>query len=205
MINFVSLFSKLCKKGRFSYIVNSKIDKNAKVYSGSSVVNSSIGKYSYCGYDCTILNAQIGKFCSIAGSVVIGAPNHPIKYVSSSPAFTKGRCAVEKFSNLEFNAFGQTFIGNDVWIGERALIKQGIKIGDGAVIGMGSIVTHDVEPYTIVAGNPAKEIRKRFDELTIKKLQAISWWDFNEKKLKEISPLMNDVNSFIDKCSSKHE
>ena len=78
---------------------------------------------------------------------------------------------------------GDTVIGNDVWIGNGATIMQGVKIGDGAIIGTNSLVTKDVEPYTIVGGNPAKEIRKRFDDETIQILLALKWWDWDVQKI----------------------
>lgn len=79
---------------------------------------------------------------------------------------------------------GDTIIGNDVWIGYEAVIMPGVKIGDGAIIGTHAVVTKDVPPYTIVGGVPAKPIRKRFDDATIEKLEALRWWDWNEKKIK---------------------
>lgn len=78
---------------------------------------------------------------------------------------------------------GDTVIGNDVWIGNSATIMQGVKIGDGAIIGTNSLVTKDVEPYTIVGRNPAKEIRKRFDDDTIQILLALKWWDWDVQKI----------------------
>ena len=93
---------------------------------------------------------------------------------------------------------GDVIIGNDVWIGERALIKAGVHIGNGAVIGMGSIVTHDVLPYEIVGGNPAKHIRFRFENEVINKLEEMKWYDWDEKKLKEKASQIMNVNSFIE-------
>ena len=78
---------------------------------------------------------------------------------------------------------GDIIIGNDVWIGYEAVILPGVTIGDGAVIGCRAVVTKDVPPYTIVGGVPAKPIRKRFDEETIKELQKIKWWDWPEEKI----------------------
>jgi len=79
---------------------------------------------------------------------------------------------------------GDTVIGNDVWIGYEAVIMSGVKIGDGAIIGTRAVVTKDVPPYTIVGGVPAKPIRKRFDDATIEKLEAICWWNWGEEKIK---------------------
>ena len=91
-----------------------------------------------------------------------------------------------------------TIIGNDVWIGNRSLVLQGVKIGDGAIIGAGSVVTKNVEPYTIVAGNPARVIRKRFDEDTISKLQKTQWWNLEDKDLKCYGDCFDTPDHFLD-------
>ncbi len=193
-----SLLSKLQKKCRFSYIYNSKINKTAKVFSGSTVVNSSLGRYSYCSYDCKLLNVQIGSFCSIAEGVVIGCASHPTTWVSSSPVFIKGRNPLKKnIGNVDYNAFKDTFIGNDVWIGERAFIKAGVRIGNGVVVGMGSVVTHDIPSFSVVAGNPARLIRKRFDDETISLLEESEWWNYSDDKLCALANKICDVNVFL--------
>ena len=156
----------------------SRIDKRARINYGSNVVNSTMGRYSYCGYDSWIIEADIGSFCSISNNVRIGGPAHSVNWVSSSPVFCNGKNMFGKnFGDNRFEPFTRTTIGNDVWIGECAMIKAGVKIGNGAVIGMGSVVTKDVGDYEIWAGNPAKFIRKRFDDETIRQLTATKWWD----------------------------
>lgn len=178
-------WSKLFKKLRSKAIVNSVIHKTSKVEAGSEIVNSSFDKHSFCGYNCEIINVQIGSFCSIANHVVIGGGMHPIDWVSTSPVFYKGRDSVKtKFSEFEREAPKKTIIGNDVWIGECTLIKQGVTIGDGAIIGMGSVVTRDVAPYSIVGGCPAKEIRKRFTDDIVTELLQSKWWNLPEDKLR---------------------
>ena len=93
MITIQYLWAKIFKKIRSSAIINSKVPKTAKIYSGSHVVNSQIGRYTYCGYDCEIINAKIGSFCSIARGVKIGGAMHPTNWVSTSPLFYEGRGA----------------------------------------------------------------------------------------------------------------
>ena len=93
----------------------------------------------------------------------------------------------------------KTNIGNDVWIGAKCIILSGRIISDGAVIGTGSVVTHDVGPYEIWAGNPAKLIRKRFDEETIRKLLAIEWWNWDDKKLEYYGKYFHDPNELLSK------
>ena len=109
----------------------------------------------------------------------------------------------KKFIRLDYQTHVTTHIGNDVWIGGDCLIKGGVTIADGAVIGMGSVVTHDVGPYEIWAGNPAKMIRKRFDDEIIKKLLAIQWWNWDDEKIKEYAHLINDVPEFLKMVKEK--
>lgn len=194
------LWAKLCKKIRGSAIINCKIEKTSKVEAGSHVVNSTFGKHSYCGYDCQLINCDVGSFCSIAGNVTIGGSQHPMEWVSTSPVFQAGRGSLaKKYAEYEFEDGKRTTIGHDVWIGEKASIKQGVIIGVGSVVGMGSVVTKDVEPYTIVAGCPAKVIRKRFKDQTIEKLLEIKWWEFSDEMLKEYAQYFTNPDVFIDK------
>lgn len=194
------VWAKLAKKLRGSAIVNSRIHRTSKVESGSHIVNTTFDRYSFCGYDCEIINCDIGSFCSIAGHVVIGGAEHPMEWVSMSPVFFEGRDSVRaKFSTHVRAAAKRTVVGHDVWIGEYALIKQGVTIGNGAVIGMGSVVTKDVEPYAVVGGCPAKVIRKRFDDGTASSLEEIGWWDFDCDKLREYAKYFTNPADFIDR------
>lgn len=191
-------WSKLTKKLRGNSIKNSFVHNESKIESGTTFLHSSMDKYSFCGYDCIIINTKIGKFCSIASNVKIGLAQHPYEWVSTSPTFYFGRDSVrKKFSNFNRNNDKETVIGNDVWIGENVLIKQGIKIGHGTVIGMGSVVTKDVEPYSIVGGNPAKLIKKRFEEDTIEKLLLSKWWDLSDSEIKRKAINIRDVDKFL--------
>ena len=126
----------------------------------------------------------IGKFCQIATGVrfIMNGSNHAMNAFSTYPFKVFGAAWAEK-DRMQVVSKGDTVIGNDVWIGNGATIMQGVKIGDGAIIGTNSLVTKDVEPYTIVGGNPAKEIRKRFDEETIQMLLALKWWDWDVQKI----------------------
>ena len=194
------LLAKVLKKIRGSAIVNSKIHKTSKVESGSHIVNTVFDRHSFCGYDCEIFNCDIGSFCSIANNVIIGGGMHPIDWVSTSPVFYEGRDSVKaKFSKHKRNSDLKTTIGHDVWIGHGAKIKQGVSIGTGAVVGMGSIVTKDVEPYSIVAGAPAKIIRKRFPEDIIEEFFKIKWWDFSDEQLVKYGKYFNNPLLFISK------
>ena len=126
----------------------------------------------------------IGKFCQIATGVrfIMNGSNHAMSGFSTYPFKVFGGEWSSK-NPMQVVSKGDTVIGNDVWTGNSATIMPGIKIGDGAIIGANSLVTKDVEPYTIVGGNPAKEIRKRFDEETIRLLFALKWWDWDVQKI----------------------
>lgn len=189
MINeFLYYWSKLIKKIRGSAIVNSTIHSASKIEAGSQVLNSRMDKYSFCGYDCKLFGCNIGAYVSIADGVVIGGAQHPIEWVSTSPVFYQGRDSVtKKFSEHKRDSDPTTNIGNDVWIGERAIIKAGVNIGDGAVVGMGSVVTKDVAPYSIVAGNPAKLIRMRFSQEIVEELIKIKWWEKSDAEIEKVA------------------
>lgn len=126
----------------------------------------------------------IGKFCQIATGVrfIMNGSNHAMSGFSTYPFKVFGGKWSSK-DPMQVVSKGDTVIGNDVWIGNGATIMQGVKVGDGAIIGTNSLVTKDVEPYTIVGGNPAKKIRKRFDDGTIQLLLTVKWWDWDMDKI----------------------
>ncbi len=182
-----------------SAIRNSVVDKTASVGNGAQIVNCKIGRYSYL-YGTMAVQTEIGAFCSIAAGSSIGGGSHPTDWVSSSPVFYKGRNVLKtNFSQNEYEEYKKTIIGNDVWIGSKCLIKGGVTIGDGAVIGMGSVVTKDVPPYEVWAGNPAKFIKKRFDDETIEKINQIQWWSWNDDKLQKYGVFFNDIPALLKK------
>lgn len=185
-------------------INHSEIDKTARCDIGTCVSYSKMGRYSYIGEYTSLSAVEVEAFTSISSGCTIGGGSHPMEWVAMSPAFqNSGGLMKKKFCCLDYQTHVTTHIGNDVWIGGDCLIKGGVKIADGAVIGMGSIVTHDVGPYEVWAGNPAKMIKKRFDDETIKKLLAIQWWNWGEEKIKEYAYLMNDVPEFLKRVEEK--
>lgn len=176
------------------------IHSTASVRSLSNLSNVQMGRYSYCGNSCTINNTTIGAFCSIAANVSIGRAEHDVTSVSMSPVFHEGRNALGKsFSTHPAPPNRRTVIGNDVWIGQSALIKSGVRIGSGAVIGMGSVVTRDIPPYEIHAGNPARFVRRRFDEETCARLEESRWWEWDHETLAAKASLFRDVGEFLAK------
>ena len=179
-------------------IDKSKLSKTSKCDIGAIVNHSTLGRYSYIGEHTSLLFTDVGAFCSISNYCAIGGASHPSEWVSTSPAFNNtGGMMSKKIGLLPYTPFVRTTIGNDVWIGSHCLIRGGVYIGDGAIIGMGSVVTHDVGAYEIWAGNPAKCIKKRFDDETIKKLLDIRWWEFEDDELKKYSGYFNEIDEFV--------
>ena len=178
---------------------NSVIASNAHIYNNSVINNSQIASYSYIGKNCLVQNTQIGKFCSISNDVLIGLGNHPSENFSTSPIFYRVNNALKiklVHTNSDFQEYQPINIGNDVWIGTRAIVMDGVTIGHGAIIAANSVVTKDVPPYSVVGGVPAKIIKYRFQETKIEKLQRLQWWHlpFEEIKIqiKELNDVTND-------------
>lgn len=171
---------------------DSKVDKKSAICKGVRFYRSQIGKYSYIGDNSFITNTHIGAFSSISGNCYIGGTTHPIDWVSTSSVFHKwDNILHENFARLEFDIFRETLIGNDVWIGEGCKIRAGIRIEDGAIVGMGSIVTHDIPAYEIWAGNPAHFVRKRFDDSTREQIEKLLWWNWSDAKLRRCGNKFN--------------
>ena len=134
----------------------------------------------------------IGKFCQIASGVefVMNGANHQMNAVSTYPFYTLEGWDMEPPESSDLPLKGDTVIGNDVWIGQNAVILPGVHIGDGAIIGANCVVGSDVEPYTIVIGNPARVLRKRFDDELIDIMLKFKWWDKSIEKINELIPIL---------------
>lgn len=177
---------------------NCVIDKKSYVCSGSNLNNVKMKKYSYIGNQCLLINVNIGSYCSIADDCYIGAENHPILRVSTSPVFHEGKNVLKKnFVNFPKINSPKTNIENDVWIGKGCYIKAGITIGNGAIIGMGSVVTKNIPPYEIWAGVPAKKISYRFNKKISTALEESRWWEWDDEEIIKYSYLFNNPNYFI--------
>ncbi len=171
----------------------------------------SFGNYTYGESNISIKSWDegttliVGKFCSIAENIqVFIGGNHRSDWVTTYPF---GHINHEIFTNFDGKGHpksnGNVIIGNDVWIGSNATIMSGITIGDGAIIACNSHVIKDVEPYSIVGGNPAKLIKYRFTKKQIDELLKIKWWDYEESKINELLPYLcnNNIDKFIELAS----
>ena len=138
----------------------------------------------------------IGKFCAIASGTkfIMGSANHRLSSISTYPFAVFGGVWEERLpphlAQLPFK--GDTVVGNDVWIGRESVIMPGVKIGDGAIVAAYSVVTRDVEPYTLVGGNPARPIKKRFSPELTGMLLKLRWWDFEPEQLAQFLPVLCD-------------
>jgi len=196
LFNNVTIKNSEIKKqaiiGDDAIIIDSVIGNNTSINRTNSVLKSSIGQYTYTAERNKFLNADVGQFCSIAWQVSIGAGKHDYSKVTTHPLWRfkmldGGLLEHEKNIDLKtrYKTLTRCVIGNDVWIAPNTIIVTDIKIGNGAVIGAGAVVTKDVEPYTIVAGVPAKPIRKRFPDKIIEALEEIQWWNWPIEIIKE--------------------
>jgi len=152
---------------------------------------ATVGAFTYFCPTGTFLNAEIGRYCSVADGVQIGMTRHPHDWLTTSPIsymeFGRFQAHFEDaypgweraMPQHDYDLRPRTVIGNDVWIGTNAWIKDGLTVGDGAIIAAHAVVTHDVPPYAIVGGNPARIIRYRFPDAMIERLLAVRWWRYN--------------------------
>ena len=165
--------------------------------------NIIVGEFSYFGdvdfekhvthhYDFIGDKLIIGKFCQIAAGVefVMNGANHQMNAVTTFPFYIMQGWNMNPPTLSELPIKGDTVVGNDVWIGQNVTILLGVHISDGAIIGANSVVGSDVEPYTIVAGNFAKAIRKRFDDELIALMLRFKWWDRSIEEIQELIPIL---------------
>ena len=172
------------------------IQRNGLIYS------SEIGRRTYTGKNFTMWHAKVGAFTSISWNVSIGGANHDYSRITTHAFLYTPNMGLMGDHDIGYDRFSDVCeIGNDVWIGADAIICRDVRIGDGAVIGAGAVVTHDVAPYTIVAGAPARYIKQRFDDETIEQLLNIRWWEFDDQTIRDNFLLFNEkpVPKVLDK------
>lgn len=184
-------------------VVNSRAGAWTSIGSSNKIIESVLGDYTYTMDDVTINYTEIGKYCSIASHVCINPVQHPMDRVTQHHMTYRridyGFAATDDESIFGWRRQNRVKIGHDVWIGHGAIIMKGVTIGTGAVVASGAIVTKDVEPYSIVAGVPAKPIKMRFSEEIRGKLLQIAWWEWPREMIEERFHELNDLDSFIEK------
>lgn len=164
-------------------VKGSTFGRYCEVMAGCSLLDVEIGDYSYCAHGADIFCTTIGKFANIAAMTRINPGNHPMERASlhhfqyRSAQYWPDQNDDEAF--FDWRRTKRCYIGHDTWLGHGAIVLPGRCIGTGAVVGAGSVVTKDVAPYSIVAGNPAKPIRQRFSSDIAERLQVLAWWDWD--------------------------
>lgn len=183
------------------WVVKSTLEENTFIGDGSKVDNCNLsnfsrsgkynhlyfvnlGRHTYTGQDTVIMHTEIGNFTSISWGVTIGASEHDFNRITSHTflynpydKLNGGKMYYDKFEK-------ECKIGNDVWIGANSTVLRGVTLGDGVVVGANSIVTKSIPPYAVVAGNPARIIKYRFDEEIIRRFLKIKWWTLDDDTIK---------------------
>ncbi len=171
------------------FVENSTFGRYTEIGQGTVVLNSEFGDYSYCTQRCDFANTTIGKFANIASSVRVGATDHPLDRASLHHFLYRSASYWDDAENdaewFEKRRARRASIGHDTWIGHAAQIKPEVTVGHGAVVASGAIVTKDVDPYTIVAGVPAKPVRRRLPDTLAERMIALAWWDWSHEALRE--------------------
>jgi acetyltransferase-like isoleucine patch superfamily enzyme len=185
--------NKTLKLGYMATVKECIIGQFNAVYDHSRLHKVKLGDYSYVANSTVITNTNIGKFCSIGPNCLIGLGKHPSNtFVSTHPAFfsTSAQCGISFVKETTFNESELITIANDVWLGANVTICDGVSIGNGAIIAAGTVVTKDVEAYSIVGGVPAKLIKMRFTPDQIEGLDKSKWW------AQDISNFTSDNTNF---------
>ncbi|HEY3282047.1 MAG TPA: DapH/DapD/GlmU-related protein [Armatimonadota bacterium] len=182
-------------------VVDSHLGDRVSVASRCSLVKCSLGDYSYVAPETLMREVSTGRFCSIGPRCLVGSAAHPITFVSTSPAFyTVTPPMGGSFADREhFGGAQPVVLGHDVWVGAHVLVRDGVKVGTGAVLAAGAVVVKDVPPYSVVGGVPARLIRMRFAEDRVERLLETRWWEWSTDRLKAAQSFLasEDVDVFL--------
>lgn len=205
----------LVKFGGRVYVEDSIFEGENSIAGGTYINNCKFGRGTYVSTHSRLAYTKVGRYCSIGDKVNVVLGAHPTDFVTTHPSFYYDTTSqigytyhlgeplynqIYKYPNGE--SFYQVVIGNDVWIGSHVLILGGVTIGDGAVIAAGGVVTHDIDPYTIVGGVPAKAIKKRFSKDVIEALLRIKWWNWSTADISERYKDFIKPEKFIEKYAA---
>lgn len=188
-----------------AHVTECRLGRYTEVGARTHLCETQLDDYSYIVEDGQVIYTAIGKFCSIASQVRINPGNHPMERASQAHFTYRARSYWPEEANeaafFERRRAMPVHIGHDVWIGHGAIVLPGRTIGTGAVVGAGSIVTRDVAPYTIVVGNPARLVRRRFPEAIAERLQALAWWDWDHERLRRALPDFrgSSIDAFLER------
>lgn len=188
-------------------VVTSRFGRYVEIGVGTRLANVEMGDYSYCDRLCDLANVRVGKFSNIASCVRIGATDHPIEKASLHHFLYRSASYWDEEQDdagwFAKRAARVATIGHDTWIGHGAMIKPEVTVGNGAIVASGAIVTKDVAPYTIVGGNTAKLIRRRFPEAIVDALEELKWWDWSHDALRDALPDFRalSIEAFLEKYS----
>ncbi|HZY39330.1 MAG TPA: CatB-related O-acetyltransferase [Mucilaginibacter sp.] len=193
-------WGKHLRIGYKSKVSNSKFGKYNWIVNDVVIENSILGDFTYISSGSVILEAEIGRFCSIGPNVRIAPGKHPTSIiVSTHPAiYSNPSYCLMNFSKTDkHDPYRKVIVGNDVWICANVVISDGLTIGDGAVIAANSVVTRNVEPYSIVGGVPAKHIKYRFERDQINFLLNNKWWEKDLNWLEKNAFMLWDIDEYI--------
>ena len=190
-----------CIIGDFSRVYKSELMEYVKIDRNNFILSSTIGRYTYSGNFTAIQEVEIGSFCSVSWGVSIGGGEHQLDSFTTHDVLYNNRYGFTISDDKASDRYQQKCqLEKDVWIGANSVILRGVHIGNGAVVGAGSVVTQDIPDYAIVAGNPAKVIRYRFSDDVIERLLSSKWWTLKPDVLMEkVVPLRDaGIEKFLD-------
>ena len=196
------------EKGHKASVLTCIFEGKNRITEGAVLRNCKLGMASYVGVNTKLEKVDMGRYCSIGPNVRVVLGAHPVDtFVSTFPAFFSTRKQAgfsfvkddkyEEFKYADREKKYAVVIGNDVWIGDGAVLLQGIKIGDGAIVAAGAVVTKNVPPYAVVAGVPAKVIKYRFAPEIVEKLLEVQWWNKDISWISENADLFENIYQFI--------
>ncbi len=185
--------------------LNTKLGWRSYIQNGAVLSECIISRYTYIGEQCHFKRSKVGAFTSVGPRVTCGLASHPVHFASTYPGFyTDAATEATWFaSTIAYEDLRAVVVGADVWIGACAIILGGVRIGHGAVIGAGAVVTKDVPPYGIVGGVPARIIRYRFEERVIQKMLKARWWEAPESVIKAIAAYAAEPEIFLEHLGRK--